>query len=146
GGVGFSRITVSAISGDQLTLTTDDGWTRTITITSDTKVTKGGQAASAADVHVGDMVRFTEKKNDGGPGTLTTPAVALPRPAGPVTAVRTDTITITGGDGTSQTIHTDGSTTYHRGAAAAIRSDVAVGSTIVAAGQRGSDGSITATT
>ena len=146
GGIGFGRITVTAISGQQLTLGTDDGWARTITVTSDTKITKGGQPATIGDVHVGDVVRFTEHRNDDGTWTITNLAVVLPQAAGTVTAVGNDTITITGRDGTSQTIHTTSSTTYHRGSSAADRSDVTVGSTIVAAGERGSDGSLTATT
>jgi len=146
GGIGFGRITVTAISGAQLTLGTDDGWARTITVTSDTKITKGGQPATIDDVHVGDEVRFTEHKNDDGSWTITNLAVVLPQTAGTVTAVGSDTITITGRDGTSQTIHTTGATTYRHGSAAANRSDVTVGSPIVAAGERGSDGSLTATT
>jgi hypothetical protein len=146
GGIGFGRITVTAISGNQLTLGTDDGWARTITVTADTKITKGGQPATVDDVHVGDVVRFTEHKNDDGTWTITNLAVVLPQTAGTVTAVGSDTITITGRDGTSQTIHTTGTTSYHRGSSAANRSDVTVGSTIVAVGERGSDGSLTATT
>ncbi len=146
GGIGFGTVTVTAISGDQLTLATDDGWTRTITVTSDTKVTKGGQAAALGDIRVGDEIRFTEAKNADGSWTITNVAIVEPQVAGTVTAVGDDTITIAGRDGTSQTIHTNGSTTYHRGSAAATRSDVTVGSTIFAAGDRGSDGSITATT
>jgi len=146
GGIGFGRITVTAISGNQLTLGTDDGWARTITVTSDTKITKGGQPATIDDIHVGDMVRFTEHKNDDGTWTITNLAVVLPQAAGTVTGVASDTITITGRYGTSQTIHTTGATTYHRGTSAATRSDVTVGSTIVAAGERGSDGSLNATT
>ena len=146
GGIGFGRITVTAISGNELTLGTDDGWTRTITLSSDTKITKGGGPATVDDVHVGDVVRFTEHKNDDGTWTITNLAVVLPQTAGTVTAVGSETITITGRDGTSQTIHTTGATTYHRGSSAASRSDVTVGSTIVAAGERGSDRSLTATT
>src|SRR5262249_43928149 len=98
-----------------------------------------------ADVKVGDMVRFAEKKNDDGTWTITALAVVLPQTAGTVTAVGGDTITITGKDGTSQTIHTTNATTYHRGNAGGSRSDVTVGSIIVATGERGSDGSLTAT-
>ena len=145
GGVGFGHVTVTAISGNDISLKTDDGWTRTITVTADTKVTKGGQAATLADVKVGDPVRFAEQKNADGTWTITALAVILPQTAGTVTAVGPDSITITGRDGTSQTIHTNAGTTYHRGDAGGSRSDVKVGSTVVATGERGSDGSLTAT-
>jgi Domain of unknown function (DUF5666) len=145
GGIGYGEITVTAISGDELSLQTADGWTRTITVTQDTKITKGGQPATLADVMVGDTVRFAETKNDDGTWTITALAVVLPQTAGTVTAVGNDSITITGKDGTSQTIHTTDATTYHRGNAGGSRSDVTVGAIIVATGERGSDGSLTAT-
>jgi hypothetical protein len=144
GGIGFGEITVTAISGDELSLKTADGWTRTITVTQDTKITKGGQPATLADVKVGDTVRFAETKNDDGTWTITALAVVLAQTAGTVTAVGNDSITITGRDGTSQTIHTTEATTYHRGDVGGSRSDVTVGSIIVATGERGSDGSLTA--
>src|SRR5262249_19847206 len=137
--------TVTAISGHDLSLKTADGWTRTITVTADTKITKGGQPATLADVKVGDTVRFAEKKNNDGTWTITALAVVLPQSAGTVTAVGSDSITTTGKDGTSQTIRTTNATTYHRGDADGSRSDVTVGSIIVATGERGSDGSLTAT-
>lgn len=142
---GFGQITVTAISGTSVSLKTDDGWTRTITVPAAATITKGGQPATFADLAVGDAVRFAEKRNDDGTFTISAVAIVLPQTAGTVTAVGSDTITIKGGDGSARTIHTNASTTYHRGQAAGNRSDVTVGSMIVAVGSLGSDGSLTAT-
>jgi hypothetical protein len=145
GGRGFGPITITAISGTSVSLKTEDGWTRTITVTGDTAITKGGAKAALGDLKVGDTVRLGQKRNADGTWTVTTLAVVLPKTAGTVTAVGSDTITITGRDGTAQTIRTTGGTTYHKGRAVGTRADVTVGSQIVAVGERGTDGSITAT-
>ena len=145
GGRGFGPITITAISGSSVSLKTDDGWTRTITVTGDTAITMGGAKAALGDLKVGDTVRLGQKRNADGTWTVTALAVVLPKTAGTVTAVGSDTITITGRDGTAQTIRTTGGTTYHKGRADGTRADVTVGSQIVAVGERGTDGSITAT-
>jgi len=145
-GLGFGRITVSAISGTALTLATADGWTRTITVPSTAKVTKGGQPATIADVSVGDTIRFGEKRNSDGTYTSTAVAVVLPRTAGVVTAVAATSVTVALRDGTSETIQTTPSTTYRLGPAAGSRSDVKVSARIGAVGERASDGTFTAST
>jgi hypothetical protein len=132
------------VSGTSVSLATDDGWSRTITVTADTKITRGGQPATAADIKVGDSVRIAERRNSDGTFTITALAVVLPQTAGTVTAIGTDTITLTGRDGTSQTVRTTASTTYHLGRADGSRSDVRVGTMIAAVGERGSDGSLSA--
>ena len=144
-GGAFGRITVKSISGSSVALATDDGWTRTITVTSDVKITKGGEAAALADLEVGDVIRLGQKHNDDGSWTVTGIAIVLPRTAGIVTAVAADTITITIRGGTSQTIHTTSATKYHRDQADGTRADVKVGSIIGAVGDRAANGTFTAT-
>ena len=144
-GGAFGRITVKSISGSSVALATDDGWTRTITVTSDVKITKGGEAAALADLEVGDVIRLGQKHNDDGSWTVTGIAIVLPRAAGIVTAVSADTITITVRGGTSQTIHTTSATKYHRDRDDGTRADVKVGSIIGAVGDRAKDGTFTAT-
>jgi hypothetical protein len=145
GGRAFGPITITAISGSSISLKTEDGWTRTITVAADTAITKGGEKAALGDLKVGDTVRIGQKRNADGTWTVTALAVVLPKTAGTVTAVTADAITITGRDGTAQTIRTTGTTAYHKGEAVGTRADVTVGSQIVAIGERGTDGSITAT-
>lgn len=144
GGRGFGDIKVTAVSGSSVSLATDDGWTRTITVAGTTTITKGGAAATLADLAVGDSVRLSQTRNADGTYTIKAIAIVLPQVAGTVTAVGSDTVTITLRDGTSQTIRTNGSTAYHLGQADGKRSDVSVGSAILATGEKAADGSLTA--
>lgn len=146
GRLGFGGVTVTAVSGSDISLKTADGWTRTITLSSSTPITKAGQPAAVSDIKVGDTVRFAEKRNADGTFSITLLAIVLPETAGTVTAVGADTFTITRRDGTSETIRTTGSTTYRLDGNSGSRSDVKVGSIIAAVGERGSDGQITAST
>ncbi|GIW20053.1 MAG: hypothetical protein KatS3mg065_0349 [Chloroflexota bacterium] len=139
-------ITITAINGSNISLRTDDGWTRTITVTSETTITKAGQTISVSDLRVGDEIRFAQQRNSDGTYTITRIVVVVPTVAGVVTNVTDTTITITARNGTSETIRTTASTTYKVGDAAGSRSDVVVGAIIVAAGERGSDGTLTAAT
>jgi preprotein translocase subunit YajC len=143
-GRGFGQIKVTAVAGSSVSLVTDDGWTRTNTVSSTTTITKGGAAATLADLAVGDSVRLAQTRNADGTYTITAIAIVLPRVAGTVTAVDTDSITITLRDGTKQTIRTNGSTTYHLDEAVGKRADVTVGAAIVATGEKAADGSLTA--
>ncbi|HEX2754565.1 MAG TPA: DUF5666 domain-containing protein [Candidatus Limnocylindrales bacterium] len=135
---------MTAVSGSNVSLATDDGWTRTIAVTTATTITKGGAAATLADIGVGDVVRFSESRNADGTYAITAIEIVLPEVAGTVTAVGTDTITIALRDGTSQTIRTTGSTAYQVEEADGKRADVTVGSSISATGERASDGTLTA--
>jgi len=142
---GFRDITISAISGSSITLKTDDGWTRTIAVTSTTTITKGGQAIAVGDLAVGDQVRFSEDRATDGTYTITAISVVLPTVFGEVTAVDGSTITVTEPGGTTATIHVTGDTTYAvDGSATAALSDVKVGSFIVAEGNQRADGSLDA--
>ena len=145
GGIGLGAISIRAISGANVTLETEDGWTRTIAVTATTTVTKAGEAATAGDLAVGDQVRLKQIRATDGTVTVTAIDVVQPKVAGTVTAVAADSITITTRDGSSRTITTTNSTTYRLGKAAANRADVVVGSTIVASGTAGQGPSFTAT-
>ena len=142
----FGAVTITSISGSNLTLKTEDGWTRTIAITSATTITKDGATIGAGDLSVGDQIRFRQNRASDGTFTITAIDVVLPKVAGTVTAITADSITVTGRDGTSRTITTTSSTTYRLGTAAASRSDVVVGSMILASGSAGTGDAFTATT
>jgi hypothetical protein len=143
-GRGLGRVSVTKISGDSVSLATEDGWTRTITVTGTTKITKGGVAATLADLAVGDVIRFGQTRNGDGTWTITAIDIVQPQVAGTVTAVGSDTITIALRDGTSRTIRTNGSTAYHLERSDATRADVTVGAAILATGEKASDGSLAA--
>jgi hypothetical protein len=81
-------------------------------------------------------------------GSLDATSVTVFQPvvAGTVTAKTADTITISRGNGTSQTIHVSSATTYHvAGATAGSLADVTVGMRVFIQGSPRSDGSIDAT-
>jgi hypothetical protein len=144
-GRAFGQIKVTAVNGSNVSLQTDDGWTRTITVTGTTTITKGGQAATLSTLAVGDVIVFGETRNADGSYTITRIEIVVPQVAGTVSAVGADTITIKGRDGTTTTVWTTASTTYHLGPSNGSRSDVKVGSEIVASGAKASDGSLDAT-
>jgi hypothetical protein len=141
---GGGQITITAIDGSKVSLKTADGWTRTITLTATTKVMVGSQAGKAADLKVGDQVRLRQQRNADGTFTVLALVVDAPRAAGSVTAVGANSITVKRRDGTSVTISLNGTTKFTIGKTAATKSDVQVGSRIVAEGT-GSTTSLTAT-
>jgi hypothetical protein len=144
GGIGLGGITVTAVDGSNVSLRTDDGWTRTIAVASDTKITKGGATIAVGDLAVGDHVRIAEDRASVGAYQVTAIAVALPSLAGQVSAVSGDTLTITQPGGTKATIHVSGTTTYEVNGAAGKLSDIKVGSFIIAEGSQRADGSLDA--
>jgi hypothetical protein len=151
GGVGKGRgagggVEVTAVNGSKLSLKTVDGWTRTIEATSSTEITKGGKAIAVGAVKAGDKIAFRQHKNDDGTYSITRIVVILPSVGGTVTGTTSSTITIKQRDGTSVTVHVNGSTTYKvRGVDGAAKlSDVKVDMKIVATGEKRADGSIDA--
>jgi hypothetical protein len=144
-GRGFGAITITSINGSDLALKTDDGWTRTVAVTAATTITKAGAAITVADLAVGDEIRFAQTKATDGTYSITKVVVVMPSLSGQVTAKTSDTISITRRDGTTATIHVNGSTTYTvEGVASATLADIAVGMHIRAEGTDNSDGSLDA--
>ena len=150
GGDAFGRgalrdITIKSIDGSNLSLATDDGWTRTIAVTGTTTITKGGATIAVGDLAVGDQIRFSQTKAADGTYTITAIRVVLPTIAGKVTAINGNDVTVTQRDGTTATIHVSGSTSYTvQGVTNPTLSDVKVGALIVAEGTLRTDGSLDA--
>ncbi|MEA2623142.1 MAG: hypothetical protein QOH61_2052 [Chloroflexota bacterium] len=144
-GDGRFAITITAIEGNQLSLKTDDGWSRTIDASTAT-ITKGTETITVGGLAVGDAIRFAQTRNDDGSYTVTDIRVVLPHVGGKVTAVSGDTITVTALDGSTGTIHVAVGTTYHSpGVDQAGLSDVKVGGIAFAQGTLREDGSLDAT-
>ncbi len=144
-GHGFREITIAAIDGSNLSLETADGWTRTIAVDSSTTITEAGETITLADLAVGDHLGFAQERQIDGSYTITAIKVVLPTIGGEVTAVADDTITVTGKDGTTGTIHVDADTTYEvDGTTGKALTDIAVGSFVVAEGSLRADGSLDA--
>jgi hypothetical protein len=143
---GFGRITIAAIDGSNIALKTDDGWTRTIAVTSDTKITKGGQAIAVGDLRVGDQVRFRETRNADGTFTIQAINVVLPSVAGEVTAVNGDTFTVKSRSNVTWTITTNNATKYMLDGGDGEKSDVKVGARVGVVGTQSGESALTATT
>jgi hypothetical protein len=144
-GIGRAGITITGIHGSSIDLKTDDGWTRTITLAADTKITRGGETAKVGDLRVGDRVILRQKRNDDGTYTIVAIAVPTPIVAGTVTAVGADTLTLKMRDGSSRTIKLTAATTFKLGRADAKKADIKVGSVVVVAGTEGPNDTFTAT-
>lgn len=144
-GRGFGAITITAIDGDQLSLETEDGWTRTITVTDATTISEAGQAVDLADLEVGDEIRFRQTRADDGSFQIDAIAVLAPTVGGTVSAVGTDSITVTTRDGATQTIHVGADTVFRvRGVEDAGLADITVDMKVIAAGTLRADGSLDA--
>lgn len=141
----FGGITITAISGNAISLETEDGWTRTITVDSGTEYSKSGDEVSLADLAVGDRIGFRQTLEDDGSWTIEAIAVILPHVGGEVTAIDGSTITVGGRDGTAATIKVNADTTYQVNGDDAALADVEVGMVLIAEGTENADGSITAT-
>ena len=149
GGIGLGRFRgfeITAISGDDVSLTTVDGWTRTITVDSDTTITKGDETIGVDDLAVGDSIRFRQVRNDDGTFTVVRIDVVQPHVAGTVTGVSGSTITIELPGGTTTTVHVDDTTTFKVEGVdgTATVDDVEVGMRMIASGEQNDDGSLDA--
>jgi hypothetical protein len=145
-GVGVRSITIVRIVGSTIELKTDDGWTRTIAVSADTKITKGGVAATLADLKVGDRVLLRQTRNADGTYSIVALTVPVPVLAGTVTAVDADSLTLKTRDGSTRTIDLTGTTTFKLGGADGKRSDLKVGSIVVVTGAEGSGDAFKAST
>lgn len=144
GGIAGGNISITAISGSSLSLETVDGWTRTITVTGSTTITKGGETIAVSGLSVGDRIRFRQAVDDG-TYTVTAIEVVVPSVVGQLTAKDGTSLTLQQPNGSSVTVHVDDSTTYTvAGQTGKALSDVEVGMVVVASGEQGDDGSIDA--
>ena len=137
---------VTAVNGNNLTVTGFDARTYTITVGGDTTYRRAGQTAALTDIAVGSLIS-AEGTLSSDDSTLNALAVTiqLPRVAGQVTAVSGNTVTVQGPDGTTSTVQLTDATTYSAGPqATASKSSMTTGSFIMAEGTLGSDGTLTA--
>lgn len=141
----FGRITITAISGSNVSLKTADGWTRTIAIASDTALMKNKATIKLSDLKVGDEVRFRQTRQADGSFKVTHLNVVLPHVGGIVTTVSGTTITVTRRDGTSAAIKVTSTTTYEVAKATGkALTDIKVGMFVGAVGTLNADGSLNA--
>jgi hypothetical protein len=137
---GFGGVTITAINGSSLSLRTDDGWTRTIAVTSSTTITRAGATIGVSDLKVGDSIAFRQTRQSDGTYAVNSITVVLPTVAGTVTSVTGNTLTVTTRDGTAWTITLTSSTSYTLDRAAGQKSDLATGRFVVVEGAGAASG------
>lgn len=137
-GPGIGRaITIAKIDGSNVSLKTDDGWSRTIAVTDTTEIRIGSQAGKLADLKVGDTVSLREKKNTDGTYTITLIVVRVPTIAGTVTDVTAGGFTVKQRDGSSKTVTVSSSTDFLLGPAKSSKADLSVGARVQVEGTDG---------
>jgi hypothetical protein len=145
GRLGRGAVTVDANDGTSLTLSTDNGWTRTIDTTG-IALTRDGETITIADIAVDDQVVVHETRNSDGSYTVTEIEVIVPRVAGTVAEVGADGFTITTLDGGTQSVHVSDATTFVvPGATESGLAALTVGYPVMAQGTLREDGSMDAT-
>jgi hypothetical protein len=144
-GPGKGGITITAISGSNISLETVDGWTRTITVDSGTEYSKSGDEIALGDLAVGDEIAFRQTLEDDGTWTIDAIVVIPPHAGGEVTAVSGSTITVEQRDGTTATITVNADTEYQVNGDDATLADIEVGMFLVAQGSENASGDLTAT-
>lgn len=130
-------ITIASIDGSKVGLKTDDGWTRTITVTDSTTIRIGTQTGALGDLKVGDTVTLNETKGADGSYAITLIVVRVPTIGGIVTDVTSSGFTVKQRDGSSKTVTTSSSTSFLIGQAKATPSDVSVGAQVQVEGTDG---------
>jgi len=145
-GPGFREITISSISGSNVSLKTDDGWSRTIALTDSVKVTKGGQEIGISDLSVGDQVRLSQTHNDDGTYTVDALVVVVPSVGGTTSDISPTGFKVTTRDGSVWTITVNSSTQYAYGKGGGSLSDVTDGAAVTVLGTSTDDNALTALT
>jgi hypothetical protein len=148
GGGMFASISITAIDGTKLSLSTADGWTRTVDAAGAT-ITKAGQTVDFSTLKAGDSIVFDQSRQTDGTFKITAIQVVLPHADGTVKVVGDTSVTLTQRDGTDKVVTLTGSTTYQlfglaSKPSASTKAALTVGDQVDAQGTTASDGSFTA--
>jgi hypothetical protein len=141
---GMGGIEITAISGSNISLETEDGWTRTITVDDGTTYARAGEDIDLGDLAVGDTIGFRQTLEDDGTWTIDAIVVVLPHVGGEVTAIDGSTITLERRDGTTATVTVGADTSIRVNGEDAALSDIEVGMFLVAEGTETGDAALDA--
>lgn len=136
--------TISAISGNTITLTHGNAVTVTVTVNSNTTYHEADKTISLSDLKTGENVNVHEVKNSDGTTAVDAVDVVLPHAGGTISAINGNTLTLTGPNNTTVTVNLSGSTTYSDLGKTISQSDLKSGERVDVAGTKNSDGSINA--
>jgi hypothetical protein len=139
-----SRVaSVSAIDGTTVTLTTPDGWSRTMD-TAGIPITRGEATIDASDLRVGDTVQVTQRRDTDGTWQVTGLRAVLATVLGTVSEVTDDGFQLTTRDGRTISVRVSETTTWVVGCRADPDARLETGSMVVARGVSSPDGSLEA--
>jgi len=131
---------VVSVSGSQLVVAQQDGLNVTVNTSASTTYGEAGKSVPATDVGVGTVVSVSGTlSSDHDQIDATTVEIVLPTVAGHVTGVSGSTISITGLDGTDETVTTDSSTVFTNVNGTTTIASVSKGDLLEASGTPGSD-------
>jgi hypothetical protein len=135
---------VTAVTDTTITVDGKGDTNTVMTVNGSTKYLIGKDAATKADVTVGDWIG-AQGSISGTTFTATTVTIRPDMAGGVVTAKTADSITVKGRDDELTVIHVDSKTTFNvRGKDAATIADIAVGDWVGASGVSRADGSLDA--
>lgn len=131
--------TVSAVSGNTITVRVRNQLTQGVVVSSTTTFTKAGATATLADVTVGEKVKasgIVDSTNNvlDALSVSIASGVRTSHVVGQVAAVSGNNVSVTLFDGLNVTVTVSSTTTYRVGGQPATLSDVTVGEWVVAAG------------
>ncbi|MBN9389687.1 MAG: hypothetical protein J0I20_16795 [Chloroflexi bacterium] len=135
--------TISAISGNTITIKHGDSITTTVTVNDSTVYTEAGKKISLSDLAVGERVNVRTTKASDGTVTVTAIDVVLDRAGGTISAVDSSGLTLTGPNNTTVKVTFGSSVTVQDAGKTLSTSDLKTGDRVEVAGQKNSDGSIT---
>jgi hypothetical protein len=135
--------TLSAVDGNNLTVTNKAGSTSKVVVNSQTTYTRLGQTAALSDLTTGATIRVEGTLGTDNVITALRVSIELPGAGGSVTKVDGSTLTVTDRGGT-KTIITDASTKFLKAGQAATLADITAGSKVRANGVLNADGSLKA--
>lgn len=164
--------TIQSISGDTITLTTRDGGTATVRVSSDTRLMRDGEAAKLSDFKAGDRVFVRGESTGentwkaqmigsgrmgaggfGGGGDANSPMMQRMREgmgkefiAGEVKSIDGTKLTVHGVDGKDYNIEVDENTSFRKGRESITFPDIKVGDRIMGRGKPNSAGVFVAET
>lgn len=137
-------LTVTNVSGQEITAKRPDGTTVTITTTSSTIYTRAGQSVSTSAVVTGATIHVRGTTNGDGSITATQIDIVLPGYHGVVTSVSDTSIMVQDRRGTAHTIKINASTVFVRAGQTVSLSAITKGEQVGAQGSLNSDGSLNA--
>lgn len=136
-------MTVSAISGNTITVKRPDGSTQTITVSGTTTYSVAGTAGQFSDIKTGAQIHAVGTMSN---GTLVVSQidVQLPHIGGKLTAIAGTTLSVTNAAGTAKQVIVGAGTRYLRAATAIGLGDLQIGNQVDVVGDLNSNGSLAA--